>query len=124
MFGRCWSLIDQSNAGFEVTQLIEKGQAQWEDLFEKSDFFTRYKHYLQISLESATEDELHIWFDTKLAVRGYEPANKAPLFRKGFVESRLRVLIQQLEQEGGLSCVRPYTDGFAVIFGVVYPHQA
>lgn len=57
-------------------------------LFEKSNFFSLYKVYLQIDVRSATQDESRRWF--------------------GWVQSRLRILIQQLETVEQVRCACPY----------------
>jgi len=49
----------------------------WERLLEPSDFFARYKHYLQIEITAGNMDDLKKW--------------------RGHVESRLRLLVQRLE---------------------------
>lgn len=49
-----------------------KAEAVWNKLFEPSPFFEAYKHYLEIDILAANEDDLRKW--------------------KGWVESRLRTL--------------------------------
>lgn len=46
----------------DITDRITVGGKRWEDLFEKHDFFSRYKYYLQVIASSDSMDNLRIWF--------------------------------------------------------------
>lgn len=63
-------------------------KASWGTLFDKSNFFMRYKVYLQVDVRSTSQDESRRWF--------------------GWVQSRLRILIQLLETVPHLKCACPY----------------
>jgi len=72
----------------------------WDRLFDRTDFFVRYDLYLKVELAGADEKELKDW--------------------KGFVESRLRKLVELLEwtktplsrPNGILSNIVPYPKDF------------
>lgn len=66
--------------------------APWATLFEKDDFFTRYKHYLQVIVSSDTEERHLRW--------------------SGLVESRVRHLVSKLERMDNLMFAHPYIKGF------------
>jgi poly(A) polymerase len=74
--------------GADITFKIENQGLPWAVLFEKSDFFCRYKVYLQIDILAQTEDEHRKW--------------------EGLVESRLRLLILKLEQTPHMQHAHPY----------------
>jgi poly(A) polymerase len=63
----------------------------WNKLLEPSDFFARYKHYLQIEISAANLEELKKW--------------------RGHVESRLRLLVQRLEVVPHVS-VHPWPEAY------------
>ncbi len=77
-FGRAAQIADRILAGTE----------NWSALFEKSDFFHRYRYYLQVCV-SSTSAECHIKWT-------------------GMVESRLRQLIMKLEFVDNLEIVHPF----------------
>jgi poly(A) polymerase len=54
-------LKEEFKRGAEVTMKIEQGTLPWTALFEKSDFFTRYKAYVQVDAFAATEEEHRKW---------------------------------------------------------------
>lgn len=70
-------LLEEFRRGHRVCQEIAQGKSTWTSLFEKSDFFSKYMHYLQISVGADTEDDARRWFD--------------------FIESRIRFLLKALE---------------------------
>ncbi|KYQ91138.1 poly(A) polymerase [Tieghemostelium lacteum] len=78
--------------GAEVTRKIEKNEANWSLLFEKSDFFTRFRFYLQIDAISANDEEHIKW--------------------EGWIESKLRFLILNLEQTPNMKNAFPYPKCF------------
>lgn len=64
--------------GYEITEMIIREKGGWHKLFEPSDFFVKYSHYLQCHIVGNGENlESRSWI--------------------GFVESRLRRLIPYLE---------------------------
>ena len=50
---------EEFKRGVEITEKIFLGSATWNDLFEKNDFFHRYKYYLQI-IASSDSAERHL----------------------------------------------------------------
>jgi poly(A) polymerase Pap1 len=40
---------------------IEDGSLGWMELFKKTDFFHRYKIYLEITASSESQDEQRLW---------------------------------------------------------------
>ncbi|KRZ21117.1 Poly(A) polymerase gamma, partial [Trichinella pseudospiralis] len=71
----------QQNSTFNVTEVICKGLS-WPKLFEPSNFFVKYKHYIVISCFAATRADLITW--------------------SGLVESKMRYLIGQFEHNTGV----------------------
>lgn len=67
----------------------------WSTLFTKDDFFTRYRHYLQIIASSDSEERHLTW--------------------SGLVESRLRHLVAKLERIDNLVLAHPYIKGFSKV---------
>jgi poly(A) polymerase Pap1 len=49
-------LIEEFKRGAQITHEIEQGKASWDKLFEKSEFFHLYRHYLQIAVFAEAED--------------------------------------------------------------------
>ncbi|KAL9648156.1 hypothetical protein ABK040_012689 [Willaertia magna] len=71
------AMKDEFKRGQEITIKAEAGEESWEVLFEESDFFIKYKYYLQIEVSSTNEEDHGKWV--------------------GFIESKIRFLIQKLE---------------------------
>ncbi|KAI9099922.1 polymerase [Phlyctochytrium arcticum] len=76
----------------DIADKIMVGSARWVELFTKSDFFSRYKFYLQI-IASSKEAESHLRWS-------------------GMIESRLRQLVMKLELVDHLELAHPYIEGF------------
>ncbi|KAJ3091075.1 polynucleotide adenylyltransferase [Quaeritorhiza haematococci] len=70
--------------------MVQKGK--WAELFEKDDFFHRYKYYLQVIASSDSAERQLKW--------------------AGMVESRLRQLVMKLELVENLELAHPYIKGF------------
>lgn len=85
-------MTQEFKRGSEVVDRIFTGKAQWSELFEKHDFFHRYKYYLQVIASSGSADLQLKW--------------------QGTVESRLRQLIMKLETVPSLICAHPFVKGF------------
>ncbi|CAO3638271.1 unnamed protein product [Mucor fragilis] len=75
----------------DIADKIMIGTGKWQDLFEESDFFQIYNHYLQIVVSS------------------YSPQIR--LQWSGLVESRLRQLVSKLELVDLLQIAHPYIKG-------------
>jgi poly(A) polymerase len=54
-------LKEEFARGVEVTTRVENNSLPWSALFEKSDFFMRYRDYLQIDILGQTELEHSKW---------------------------------------------------------------
>jgi poly(A) polymerase len=76
----------------EVVDRIVIGKSDWSELFQKHDFFHRYKYYLQVVASSGSADLQLKW--------------------SGTVESRVRQLIMKLEMVPTLMCAHPFIKGF------------
>ena len=95
--------VQQTPAGaddaFSSNDLVDAdGQQQerydWARLFEPSDFFTRFDSYLVLDISADSEQDLLAW--------------------KGFVESRVRKLVEALEYERlPLSMIYPFPKAYA-----------
>jgi len=86
------TMKDEILRGSAICDEIEAGTKTWDDLFSKSDFFSRYKHFFEITVSSDTEENQNSW--------------------RGFVESKLRLLIQSLESVPLVTAATPFPDGF------------
>lgn len=84
-------LIDELQRARDVTEQIIDAGRPWALLFEKTDFFFRYKRYLQLDLVAKTEEAQRRW--------------------AGWGESRLRLLIAKLGSHQSVKVVHPYPDG-------------
>jgi poly(A) polymerase len=76
----------------EIVDTILLGKETWSSLFQKDDFFHRYKYYLQVIVSSVSSDIQVKW--------------------AGLVESRLRQLVMKLELVENLEIAHPYIKGF------------
>jgi len=76
----------------EVVDRIVIGKSDWSELFQKHDFFHRYKYYLQVVASSGSADLQLKW--------------------SGTVESRIRQLVMKLEMVPTLMCAHPFIKGF------------
>lgn len=85
---------DEFKRAGEVMLRVEQRRAGWADLFEKSDFFHRYKHFFQVIAVADSEETHRTW--------------------SGFVESRLRQLSYKLEGEQHIAGAPPFPETFAV----------
>jgi poly(A) polymerase len=79
--------------GGEISDLVMTGKRPWSDLFIKHNFFTSdYKYYLAVVSASLTKEAHKVW--------------------SGFVESKVRVLVQNLERHESIALAHPYTKGY------------
>ncbi|KAK5578775.1 hypothetical protein RB653_008448 [Dictyostelium firmibasis] len=79
--------------GAEITRKIETGECTWKNLLEKCDFFTRYSFYIEIDCYSMNEEDHRKW--------------------EGWIESKLRFLISNLESTPKMKFAVPYPKVFA-----------
>lgn len=79
--------------GCDITDNIILGKAPWCDLFVKHTFFTQgYKYYISV-ITASTDKEAHkIW--------------------SGYVESKVRVLVQGLEQHQSIALAHAFNKGY------------
>jgi poly(A) polymerase len=76
----------------DLTDRVMIGKGHWSELFEKHDFFTRYKYYLQVIASSNSADTQLLW--------------------SGMVESRLRQLVMKLEMVEDIELAHPFIKGY------------
>ena len=83
---------NEFDRAFLLADKVWKGEvAVWDDVFQKTDFFVRYDYYMQVTVSAPDEDKMRRWH--------------------GWVESRLRKLVELLEGTqpyGVLSNIQPY----------------
>jgi poly(A) polymerase len=84
--------IYEFQQGAEIAEKILLGQETWSTLFKKHDFFHRYKHYLQIVASSDSAEEQLKW--------------------SGYVESKLRQLVNKLELVEQIERAHPFIKGY------------
>ncbi|KAJ4304279.1 polynucleotide adenylyltransferase [Collariella sp. IMI 366227] len=79
--------------GVQVTEEIMIGKRPWKDLFTKHTFFTSgFKYYLTVISSSRTKKAQNTW--------------------SGFIESRVRVLVNKLEMHPSIALARPFNKGY------------
>lgn len=77
----------------EITDSVLLSRRPWSDLFVKHTFFTEgYKYYISVITASKTKESHKVW--------------------SGYVESKVRVLVQGLEQHQSISLARPFNKGY------------
>jgi poly(A) polymerase len=84
-------MLNEFHRAGEIADKIMIGTGEWENLFEDSDFFQIYNHYLQIIASSYSAQTQLQW--------------------SGLVESRLRQLVSKLELVDLLQLAHPYIKG-------------
>ena len=86
-------ILKEIRRGHEITQQIFAGKLAWRDLFKKHTFFTEdHKYYLSIIVTAKNQD----------AAKAFS----------GLVESKVRILVMQLELQTDLiELARPFTKG-------------
>lgn len=79
----------------DIADKVMLGLETWNALFQKHDFFHRYKYYLQIVASATTEEASLKW--------------------SGLVESRLRQLVMRLELVENLEIAHPFIKSFSKV---------
>lgn len=79
--------------GAKITQEIFDGQLSWDALFEKHRFFHDYKYYMAVMATSKGDSEQHLGWS-------------------GWIESRLRLLVQKLELIPDIEIAHPFNKPF------------
>ena len=86
-------IMRELKRGGDIVDKIFTGQQQWKDLFGRHTFFTRgYKYYL--------------------AINSAAPSKEAQLVWSGFVASKVRLLVAQLEVDDLIEIAHPFNKGF------------
>ncbi|KAF9097930.1 polynucleotide adenylyltransferase [Mortierella sp. AD031] len=85
-------MLSEFKDAAELVNKIMVERAPWSTLFVKDDFFSRYRHYLQVIASSDSEERHLTW--------------------SGLVESRIRHLVAKLERIDNLVLAHPYIKGF------------
>jgi poly(A) polymerase len=78
--------------GFQISSKIEQEELPWNALFDKCDFFVKYKAYVQVEIIANNQEEHRKW--------------------EGWIESKLRFLILNLEKINNIEYVHPYPSSF------------
>ncbi|EMG46355.1 PAPALPHA Poly(A) polymerase PAPalpha [Candida maltosa Xu316] len=87
-------ILSELGRGSLILNEINSGTKSWSDLFERHDFFHKYKFYLCVVAATVdTAEEHKKW--------------------SGFVESRLRQLVLKLEVTEGVEFAHPYVKEFS-----------
>ncbi|CAH6718812.1 poly(A) polymerase [[Candida] jaroonii] len=90
-------IIEEFKRGAEIMNQVVAGEKTWSDLLAKHNYFFRYKFYLCVVAATKDNYEEHLKW-------------------AGFIESRLRILVQKLEVVEGVSIVHPFFEIFAHSF--------
>ncbi|CAD6633324.1 XXYS1_4_G0007580.mRNA.1.CDS.1 [Saccharomyces cerevisiae] len=86
-------ILQEFVRGVQITNDIFSNKMSWANLFEKNDFFFRYKFYLEITAYTRGSDEQHLKWS-------------------GLVESKVRLLVMKLEVLAGIKIAHPFTKPF------------
>ncbi|KAG7196151.1 polynucleotide adenylyltransferase [Scheffersomyces spartinae] len=92
-------ILSELERASEVVTHIALGKKNWSDLFQRHDFFHRYKFYLCVVAATLGSAEDHLKWN-------------------GMVESRLRILVQKLEMTEGISYAHPYVKDFSDVYSL------
>ena len=87
--------------------------SSWVDLFERVDFFGMYKTYVQVVASASSSEGIKDW-----SVAHPAAANLFNLLmvRSGMVESRVRTLVQDLENTDNVLTAHPQVGGISNTF--------
>lgn len=90
-------ILSELKRGSGIVSEISVGKKDWGALFEKHKFFHTYKSYLAVTAATkGSEEEALKW--------------------SGWIESRLRFLVQKLEIHEGIALAHPYVKFFEHVF--------
>jgi len=77
----------------DLSNLIVSGHRPWKDLFTRNSFFTLdFKYYIMVTSASTDKESHNLW--------------------SGFIESKVRVLVQNLERHPSIALARPFNKGY------------
>ncbi|KAG2069272.1 Poly(A) polymerase [Suillus decipiens] len=82
----------KAGIGADIVDKVIVGTASWSELFQKHDFFHKYRYYLQVIASTGTAELQIKW--------------------AGTVESRIRQLVMKLEYVDSLILAHPFIKGF------------
>ncbi|KAK3985938.1 Poly(A) polymerase pla1 [Cladorrhinum sp. PSN332] len=86
-------ILSELGTGIQVTDEIMLGKRPWKDLFTKHTFFTSgFKYYLTVITSSRNKKAQNAW--------------------SGFIESRVRVLVNKIEAHHMIALARPFNKGY------------
>ncbi|PNY24247.1 Poly(A) polymerase pla1 [Tolypocladium capitatum] len=88
------TIINQElQRGLELTESIMVSKRPWSDLFVKHTFFTMdYKYYISVTTASKDKEAHKVW--------------------SGYVESKIRMLVQKLELHQSIALARAFNKGY------------
>ncbi|KAL0216117.1 hypothetical protein P9112_008301 [Eukaryota sp. TZLM1-RC] len=98
--------------GYKICNLIDVGKCDWDSVFEPVQFLKMYRHYLIVEISSTSEEGRRL--------------------HTGYVESRLKLIIQSLERTENIKYCHPWPSSFdndslgvsAFVLGLVLESQA
>ncbi|KAJ2984204.1 hypothetical protein NQ176_g142 [Zarea fungicola] len=80
--------------GLDITEQVMVGKQHWSDLFVKHTFFTTdYKYYISVVSASKAKEPHKVW--------------------SGYIESKVRMLVQKLEQHPHIALAHPFVKGYS-----------
>ncbi|KAF9462051.1 poly-A polymerase [Collybia nuda] len=85
-------MTEEFKKGADIVDKVIVGSAQWSELFEKHDFFHKYRYYLQVIASTGNPELQMKW--------------------SGTVESKIRQLVMKLEYVDSLMLAHPFVKGF------------
>jgi poly(A) polymerase len=86
-------MLAEFNRANELCPRIQSNESSYADLFQRSDYFIRFRNFFQvIAISCGGETEYRAW--------------------SGYVESRVRHLTMYLEREADIDMAPPYPEGF------------
>ena len=86
-------ILRELERGGDIVDRIFTGQMKWNDLFVGHTFFVDgYKYYLSVISTSTTKEAQQIW--------------------SGLVESKVRHLVTELENDSAIEIAHPFNKGF------------
>lgn len=85
-------LMDEFQRGHAMVQRVERGECSWSEVYRPTQFYSQHKHYLHFEILAKTPQAFTKW--------------------EGWIESKLRHLVRQLEHIPGLQ-VRPWPEHIA-----------
>ncbi|OHS99156.1 Poly(A) polymerase beta [Tritrichomonas foetus] len=86
-------MVEEFKLGYKLTTIIINKKRKWDKLLAETNFFTRYKYYIQIKISADTQENYDSW--------------------QGTVESKIKRLAMDLEKEENIQ--------YAVTFPYTFP---